>query len=82
MKRFSKTDVNQMSAISKSTRFGGALKNVYKRRKKELTADEALDVLAKQALEKFDPEKIPPTYMYVCISGIIQSGQVRKIRAD
>lgn len=69
---------DQPSALLKSsTRFGGSKGvSTYAGRKKQKTAHEVLEDLKEKALETFDPEKIPPTYMYVSISGLIQSGTV------
>ena len=61
-------------SFGKSKRFGGATN--YSRREKQLTGQEALELDKKKALEKFEPEKLPPTFMYVSVSGIIQSGSV------
>ena len=57
-----------------SKRFGG--KSNYTRRENQLTAQEALEIDKKKALEPFEPEKLPPTFMYVSVAGIIQSGSV------
>jgi hypothetical protein len=63
-----------------SKRFGG--KTNYSRREKKLSAQEALEMDKKKALESFEPEKMPPTFMYVSVSGIIQSGSVSAYKLD
>lgn len=63
--------------IKSSGRFGGTrgMSN-YAGRKKQKKPNEILEDLKDKALEKYDPEKVPPTFMYVSISGLIQSGTV------
>ena len=80
-----RTTGSQRSPSPGARTFGGASNsrfgrttNQYKRQKK-LTAEEALELDKKKALEPFQPEKIPPTFMYVSVSGIIQSGSVSLI---
>lgn len=63
--------------VKSSSRFGGAKgMSTYAGRKKQKKPHEILEDLKDRALEKFDPEKIPPTFMYVSVSGLIQSGTV------
>ncbi len=47
------------------------------RKDKPLTAEEAIEVDRKKAMEPFEPERIPPTFMYVSVNGVIQSGNVK-----
>lgn len=78
-KRFGNTlQPAQNGPILKSSgRFGKSM-NAFSGRKKEKTPHEVLEDLKEKALEKFDPEKIPPTFMYVSVSGLIQSGTVNQ----
>lgn len=61
-----------------SKRFGG--ETTYTRRGKQFSAQEKLEMDMKNALEPFEPDKIPPTFMYVSVSGIIQSGSVSPLK--
>ena len=62
------------SELEKTLRFGS--KSIYNPNKNNISADEYIEEKMKLALEKFDPAEIPPTYMYVSVSGVIQSGTV------
>ena len=68
------TDALGKSNLFASKRFGG--QSNFLRQEKPLTAEEALEIDKAKALEFFEPYKIPPTFMYVSISGIIKSGNV------
>lgn len=71
-------EIENSALLKSSTRFGASRGgiNSFTGRKKQKTAQEVLEEIKDKALETFDPEKIPPTYMYISISGLIQSGTV------
>ena len=68
------TSVAGANNFGQSRRFGGT--SVYTRKEKALTAEELLENDKNLALEPFDPEKLPLTFMYVSVSGVVQSGSV------
>lgn len=43
---------------------------------KKVTAKDKLTEIEEKSLRKIDPNDLPATFMYVSISGLIQSGKV------